>query len=194
MIVADTPIMPPLLEEELNPFGISNSLVGSSCENIVSGYLLSEGINISEPYVDFGVDLLIKMDDGWKRAQVKKVVKKLRDGCISFTFPFQRSGAIRKKITCHPIGPKEIDYFYHVLLTPLRQLIWQIPSNCVGLKKNGTFRASASVVLDRFNKHPYSKATIDFKSFLVDAKYNIKIFQEYPEFFNPLTLNNFIME
>lgn len=178
--------MPPLLEEEIIPFTHS-ILAGTSCENVVSGYLLLKGMNVSEPYVDVGVDLLVEMDDGWKKAQVKKVVKKVKNGNEFHYFSFQRGGALRGLVSA--IGPKEIDYFYHVLVTPLRQLIWQIPSSYVGLKEDGTFRTGCSAVLDRFRDSRPSKTTIDFQSFLVDAKYDTKVFQEYPEFFNPSTLD-----
>ena len=184
--------MPPLLEEEIIPSGVSSLLAGTSCENIVSGYLLLKGMNISEPYVDVGVDLLVEMDDGWKKAQVKKVIKKVQNGHQYHYFSFQRNGALKGLVSA--IGPKEIDYFYHVLVTPLRQLIRQISSSYVGLKENGTFRTGCSAVLDRFRDSRPSKTTIDFQSFLVDAKYDTKVFQEYPEFFNPSTLNNFLNE
>ena len=54
------PCMPPLLKEETIPLARENSSFGgTACENIVKSYFLTHKINIAEPHVDEGVDLLI---------------------------------------------------------------------------------------------------------------------------------------
>ena len=61
------PCMPPLMEEETKPLSRedgSTKFGGTACENLVKAYFLSEGINIAEPNVDDGVDLLIEKRDG----------------------------------------------------------------------------------------------------------------------------------
>ena len=188
--------MPPLLKEELVPFDINTIMIGTSCENIIKSYLLSIGLNVAEPHVDFGVDILVKMENSWKTAQIKKVIKKNRNGFVRFNFPFQPIASCKVKdgggYCGSRVGPNDLDYFYHVLLTPLRQLIWEIPSHEIGLRDDGTFRTSSEVTLDKISKS--LKPAINFKSFLIDAKYNIKVFEEYPDFFNPQTLDDFIME
>jgi hypothetical protein len=192
------PLMPPLLDEELTIISIDNGklMAGTSCENIVKGYLLANGKNVAEPNVDSGVDILVEMTDGWKTAQVKKIIKKDRKGHIRFNFPFQPIGSCRKKengeYCSERVGPEHLDYFYHVLLTPLRQLIWQIPSYAVGLREDGTFRTGSEVTLDKVVNN--SKSIINFHSYLVSAKYDVRVFDKYSNFFKPKTLNNFIME
>ena len=132
--------MPPLLEEETIPFDKKDGVrySGTACENIVKAYFLSQSINIAEPHVDDGVDLLIKKPEGWVRGQVKKVVYQLDmdDGIFKrsgrkvyrsrFNFNFQGGGktAPHLKNGRSQKCPKDYDYFYHVLLTPYRQLIW----------------------------------------------------------------------
>ena len=69
--------MPPLLEEETKPLSREDGFTkfgGTACENLVKAYFLSQNINIAEPHVDDGVDLLIEKPEGWIRGQVKKVV------------------------------------------------------------------------------------------------------------------------
>ena len=69
------PCMPPLLEEETIPLDRQDGVRygGTACENLVKAYFLTQNINIAEPHVDDGVDLLIqKPGEGWVRGQVKK--------------------------------------------------------------------------------------------------------------------------
>ena len=72
------PCMPPLLEEETKPLSREDSSTkygGTACENIVRAYFLAQNINVAEPDVDDGVDILVEREPYvWKRAQVKKVV------------------------------------------------------------------------------------------------------------------------
>jgi hypothetical protein len=204
------PCMPPLLQEETKPLSRENGSTafgGTACENIVKSYFLSNNINIAEPHVDEGVDLLIKKPSGWVRGQVKKVVFQLhldwgmkeRHGTevyrSIFNFNFQSGGASvpHLKNGRRQRGPETSDYFYHVLLTPYRQLIWETPVSLIPLREDQSFIHGKSVCLDRDN-WVRKKAGIDFGKLLVYSSYNPLIFKTYPKFFieeeNP-TLNEF---
>lgn len=192
--------MPPLMEEETIPFESTN-YGGKACENIVKSYFLTNQINIADPHVDDGVDLLIQKPNGWVRGQVKKVVyqQKLDYGHKKqfgkeiyrprFQFPFQRSGSL--EIKQRTID--EIDYFYHVLLTPYRTLIWETPSSLIPLRKDGSFIQNKNPSLDS-NGWIRKRAEIDFNKLLVYCQYDPIIFKKYPEFFltpEPVSLDNF---
>jgi hypothetical protein len=190
------PCMPPLMEEETKPLSgedVATSFGGTACENIVKAYFLSKNINVAEPYVDNGVDLLIQKPEGWVRGQVKKVVYQLKldythkknfGGEIyrsRFYFNFQggSSSKLRKR---RQRTAKEIDYFYHVLMTPYRQLIWETPVNLITLRKDGSFISGKNPVIDRDN-WKRMKADIDFSELLVYSKYDPIIFKTFPDFF-----------
>ena len=203
------PCMPPLLEEETIPLSRENggtNYGGTACENLVKSYFLMNQINIGEPYVDDGVDLLIEKENGWVRGQVKKVVYRLKldwgmkqnSGVevyrSQFSFNFQSGGKSpllkngRRQRT-----PEEVDYFYHVVLTPYRQLIWETPVKLIPLRKDGTFIQCKSPNLDRDN-WIRKKADIDFNKLLVYTRYDPIIFKTYPDFFlneEPTTLDEF---
>lgn len=71
------PCMPPLLEDETGPLNRQKgdtSYGGTACEYAVKMYFLRQRINVAEPHVDEGVDLLIEKPEGWVRGQVKKIV------------------------------------------------------------------------------------------------------------------------
>jgi len=129
IITTELPLMPPLLKEELVPFDINTIMIGTSCENIIKSYLLSVGLNVAEPHIDYGVDILIKMENSWKTAQIKKVIKKNRKGFIRFNFPFQPISSCKLKdgggYGGSRAGPNNLDYFNIVLLPLLGQLIWK---------------------------------------------------------------------
>tara|TARA_R100000406_G_C3061036_1_gene111405 strand:+ start:92 stop:715 length:624 start_codon:yes stop_codon:yes gene_type:complete len=202
--------MPPLLEEETKPLDREGGLTkfgGTACEYLVKAYFLSQCINIAEPHVDDGVDLLIEKPEGWVRGQVKKVVYDyhMDDGIFKrtgkkvyrsrFDFNFQGSGrtAPHLKNGRRQKGPENYDYFYHVLFTPYRQLIWETPVSMITLREDGTFVQRKSVTLDRDNwrRRP---ADIDFNKHLVYRKYDPVIFKTYPDFFlkpEQTTLDNF---
>lgn len=202
------PVMPPLLPEETVPLDRQKGVQygGTACENLVKCYFLSKQINVSEPNVDDGVDLLIeKSDQGWVRGQVKKVVyqSKLDFGmkqrgkeCYRsrFNFNFQGGGGsvphLKNGRKQRKIG--EIDYFYHVLFTQYRQLIWETPSSMVTLRENGEFIQNKEVVLDR-NNWIRKKSDIDFSKLLVYSHYDPIIFTSYPDFFlkKKLSLESF---
>lgn len=194
-----TPCMPPLLPDETIPLGKESGVRygGTACENLVKQYFLSRQINTSEPNVDNGVDLLIeKPREGWVRGQVKKVVyhNKLDFGMkqrgsgevyrprYDFNFqggscsaPHLKNGRRQRKI-------EEIDYFYHVLLTPYRQLVWETPANIVPLRKDKSFIQCKSISLDK-SSWIRKRAEINFNDFLIHTFYHPIIFKSYPDFF-----------
>lgn len=205
------PCMPPFIEDETKPLlekNLSTNYGGSSCENLVKAYMLSKGNNIAEPHVDDGVDLLIEKPEGWVRGQVKKVVYQLKidynhkknfGGHIyrsRFSFNFQGGGkpsTTARKNGRRQRSPKDFDYFYHVLLTPYRQLIWEIPVDLIPLRRDGSFIFGKNTCLDR-DSWVRKKAEIDFNQLLVYAKYDPIIFRMYPKFFlkeEPTTLDEF---
>ena len=205
------PCMPPLLEEETIPLDRQDGVRygGTACENLVKAYFLAQNINIAEPYVDEGVDLLIEKSEGWVRGQVKKVVylnkldwtKKQRDNIeihrACFKFNFQGGGGVvpHLKNGRRQRGPEDYDYFYHVLLTPYRQMIWETPVDLIPLREDGTFIHGKDVTLERDN-WKRKPADIDFKKLLVYSKYDPIIFKNYPDFFlksEQPTLNNFFV-
>ena len=204
------PCMPPLLEEETKPLSREDGFTkfgGTACENLVKAYFLSQNINIAEPHVDDGVDLLIEKPEGWIRGQVKKVVyqskidygMKQRSGVkvyrSRYNFNFQGGGATAPHLKNgrRQRRPEDYDYFYHVLLTPYRQLIWETPVSMIPLREDGNFIFGKNLVLDRDN-WKRKKADIDFNKLLVYSRYDPIIFKTYPDFFLKLeqtTLDNF---
>tara|TARA_B100000287_G_scaffold361230_1_gene353935 strand:+ start:43 stop:705 length:663 start_codon:yes stop_codon:yes gene_type:complete len=204
------PCMPPLLKEETKPLSRERGdtrFGGSACELAVKNYFLLKKINVAEPHVDVGVDLLIEKPEGWVRGQVKKVVYQLDmdDGMFKrsgkkvyrsrYNFNFQGGGktAPHLKNGRSQKSPKDYDYFYHVLLTPYRQLIWETPVNMIPLRKDGTFIHGKCPTLDS-NSWIRKKAGIDFNKLLVYSKYDPIIFKNYPDFFlkpEQTTLDNF---
>ena len=201
------PCMPPLLREETIPLSredCSTSFGGTACENLVKVYFLTKNINIAEPHVDNGVDLLIeKPEEGWIRGQVKKVIYRLQldYGMKSnsgkevyrsrYGFNFQGGGGGKRQRK-----KGEIDYFYHVLMTPHRQLIWEVPESLIPLRENGEYIQNKNPTLDRDN-WIRKKAEIDFNKLLVYSKYDPIIFKTYPDFFmksEQTTLDNFFVD
>ena len=204
------PCMPPLLEEETKPLSREDGFTkfgGTACENLVKAYFLSQNINIAEPHVDDGVDLLIEKPEGWIRGQVKKVVyqSKIDYGMNQrsgvkvyrsrYNFNFQGGGATAPHLKNgrRQRRPEDYDYFYHVLLTPYRQLIWETPVSMIPLREDGNFIFGKNLVLDRDN-WKRKKADIDFNKLLVYSRYDPIIFKTYPDFFlkpEQPTLDNF---
>ena len=193
------PCMPPLLDEETKPLSREDGLTkfgGTACENLVKAYFLSQNINIAEPHVDDGVDLLIEKPDGWVRGQVKKVVYQLGldDGIFKrsgrkvyrsrFNFNFQGGG---RRVTLSSgytkqRGPESFDYFYHVLMTQYRQLIWETPVSLIPLRENGEFVHGKNPCLDR-DSWKRKPADIEWSKYLVYRKFDPIIFETYPDFF-----------
>lgn len=194
------PCMPPLLEEESINCSSSNGdtmYAGKACQTLVQTYFLSNRINVSEPVVDPGVDILVEKPCGWIRGQVKKVVyqnkldynhKKNYGGEIyrsRFNFNFQGSSDGKRSQK----GPKDFDYFYHVLLTQYRLLIWETPVDVVPVRNNGTFIYGKNPVIDR-DSFIRRKADIDFNQYLIYTKFDPIIFQKFPNFFLTKEINS----
>jgi len=194
--------MPPLLEEELvTGMDWKNSdtiFSGKSAESIIASYLLRNKINFAEPAIDQGNDFWVEDNGTIKRAQVKKVVFKMKlDVAASkkrgfeirrptFDFRFQSAGSKKSNVNTGRkfYGPNDIDVFYHVLWTPLRELIFKIDSDQVPLDENGHFLQAKSAAFDRsFTQRKVSE--INYASVLLSAKYDVKIIQENPDFFFP---------
>ena len=204
------PCMPPLLEEETKPLsraGGDTRFGGTACELIVKNYFLSRSINTAEPHVDVGVDLLIEKPEGWVRGQVKKIVyqlsmdygtyhkygKKVYRSRYNFNFQSGGSTVPHLKNGRNQKSPKDFDYFYNVLLTPYRQLIWEIPVSLIPLREDGTFIHGKNPCLDRDN-WVRKKADIDWSKHLIYSTYDPIIFKKYPDFFlkaEPITLDMF---
>ncbi len=204
------PCMPPLMEEETIPLNREDGdtkFGGTACENIVKAYFLSKSINIAEPNVDDGVDLLIeKKEKGWVRGQVKKVVYQnhLDNGMYKkygkkiyrsrFNFSFQGGGrtAHHLKNGRRQRKPEEIDFFYHVLSTCYRQLIWETPAHLIPLREDGTFIMTKNPCLDR-NNWKRKPADIDFNKYLVYKQYDPIVFENNEEFFlkEKITLDSY---
>lgn len=195
------PMMPPMMEEEMKPLSRetgATSYGGTACENLVKMYFLQNGINVAEPHVDDGVDLLAqKPGEGWKSIQVKKVVyqtkldygMKVRNGVEVFrpryNFNFQGGGKTTNSNQKgkRQRGPADYDIFYHVLMTPYRKLIWETPVEMVPLRE-GTqeFIQCKNPSLDSTN-WKRKPAEIDFSKLLVYQQYDPIIFKTYPDFF-----------
>ena len=111
--------MPPLLDVENQKTSKKNTtLIGESCESCVISLLTLQGHNVSRPLVDSGVDLIVVKDGKYLKCQVKKVV---RDKRGSYRFFFYKRNS----------NYEDIDIFYHVILTPLRQLIFETPGDMI---------------------------------------------------------------
>ena len=204
------PCMPPLLEEETKPLsraGGDTRFGGAACELLVKNYFLSKCINVAEPHVDVGVDLLIEKPEGWVRGQVKKVVYQfdMDDGLFKrsgkqvyrsrFNFNFQGGGRTAPHLKNGRVqkSPKDYDYFYHVLLTQYRQLIWETPVSLIPLREDGSFVFGKSPCLDRDNWKRKPR-DIDWNKHLIQSNYDSIIFKNHPDFFlkpDPITIDMF---
>lgn len=187
------PIMPPLLPEETYQESGSAALFnGKSCEKYIQAFLLGQGINVAEPVVDDGKDLLFERSKNhWVRGQAKKITyrykrsdkaKKLYDKDVfypTFTFNFQRDKGSEKK---NQLGPEDIHYFFHVLKTCYREIIWEIPSHLINLRKDGTFVSCNDFVLDS-TEWIRNKRSLPIEDFVIFKRYDQKVFKAYPDFF-----------
>ena len=204
------PCMPPLMEAETKPLsraGGDTRFGGAACELAVKNYFLSKNINIAEPHVDVGVDLLIEKPEGWVRGQVKKVVYQLDmdDGMFKrsgkkvyrsrFNFNFQGGGRTAPHLKNGRVqkNPKDYDYFYHVLFTQYRQLIWETPVSLIPLREDGSFVFGKTANLDRDNWKRKPR-DIDWNKHLIHSNYDPIVFKTYPDFFlkpDPITIDMF---
>ena len=168
--------MPPLLEVE--KIVLNTQYSGLLCENIVKSYFLSKQINVAVPDVDDGVDLIVFRDDRYDKIQIKKVVTKLRKDLLTYSFSYQGSGGGFKKQKV----AGNVDFFYHVLVTPLRQLIYETPENIIPLRENGEYTHCKDAVLDR-DSWVRKKADYNINDLLIHAHYDPLIYQSFPTFF-----------
>lgn len=168
--------MPPLLEVERKV--LSTQYSGVLCENIVRSYFLSKEINIATPNVDDGVDFVIFRDDKVERIQVKKIVPRIKKNFQVYTFSYQGASAgMRKQKVAG-----NVDYFYHVLYTPYRQLIFETPENIIPLRENGEYIQCKVGVLDR-DSWVRKRADYDINRLLIHSHYDPIIYQSFPSFF-----------
>lgn len=111
-----------------------------------------------------------------------KIVKRT---CYDFVF---QGGTEKNK---KQRSPKDIDVFFHVLMTSYRTLIWQTPSSVITLRENGDFVCLKNPCLDR-NSIVKRKPDIDFAPYLVYSQYSPIIYNAFPDFFKkPVTLDKF---
>lgn len=185
------PCMPPLLEEEKRPAGKNQArMSGGSCEHIIIAHFLRLGMNVAKPIIDDGADILVEKEHGiWKRGQVKKVVhtSNIHDGPNKDTYDFFfQSNNLGTRST------KDTDFFYHVLMTPLREIIWETPADIIPYKqRDDSFINCKTVVLDR-SCWVRRKVEINFREQIISAKYDPKVIQTYPSFFTPNKISNYI--
>jgi hypothetical protein len=136
-------ITPPLLPEERETIGTQYS--GHWCESIIESYFTSKQIKVARPTIDDGIDFMIKKPEGWRSAQVKKIVIRTTRELDYFRCYFQ--GRFKSSYTKKCKG--DTDYFYHVLATPYRQLIFETPESLVPTNKEGVYAQGVSPALTR---------------------------------------------
>lgn len=208
------PIMPPMMKEEFlyqESFHKKNSdsmFLGKSAEHIVASYLLKNKINFAEPEVDQGNDWWVEdINDRHKvrRAQVKKVIAKIQlDQEIfdtqgkevyvtKYDFRFQSSGLKDRpnnsgSLCRRQYGPGDIDVFYEVIVTPFRELIFEIKAEDVPVGDDGFFKQSKSLVLDRVQKQSARRGNdtpMDIRSMLISEQYDARLIRANQDFFFP---------
>lgn len=208
------PIMPPMMKEEFlyqESFHKRNSdsmFLGKSAEHIVASYLLKNKINFAEPEVDQGNDWWVEdINDRHNvlRAQVKKVIAKIQlDQEIfdtqgkevyvtKYDFRFQSSGLKDRpnnsgSLCRRQYGPGDIDVFYEVIVTPFRELIFEIKAEDVPVGDDGFFKQSKSLVLDRVQKQSARRGNdtpMDIRSMLISEQYDARLIRANQDFFFP---------
>lgn len=208
------PIMPPMMKEEFlyqESFHKKNSdsmFLGKSAEHIVASYLLKNKINFAEPEVDQGNDWWVEdINDRHNvlRAQVKKVIAKIQlDQEIfdtqgkevyvtKYDFRFQSSGLKDRpnnsgSLCRRQYGPGDIDVFYEVIVTPFRELIFEIKAEDVPVGDDGYFKQSKSLVLDRVQKQSARRGNdtpMDIRSMLISEQYDARLIRANQDFFFP---------
>lgn len=208
------PIMPPMMKEEFlyqESFHKRNSdsmFLGKSAEHIVASYLLKNKINFAEPEVDQGNDWWVEdINDRHNvlRAQVKKVIAKIqldqeiydtqgREVYVTkYDFRFQSSGLKDRpnnsgSLCRRQYGPGDIDVFYEVIVTPFRELIFEIKAEDVPVGDDGYFKQSKSLVLDRVQKQSARRGNdtpMDIRSMLISEQYDARLIRANQDFFFP---------
>ena len=205
-----------LYQESFHKKNSDSMFLGKSAEHIVASYLLKNKINFAEPEVDQGNDWWVEDTNNRKqvrRAQVKKVIAKIQlDQEIydtqgkevyvtKYDFRFQSSGLKEKPgvvssniatsgggVCRRQYGPEEIDVFYEVLVTPYRELIFEIKSEDVPVGDDGFFKQSKSLILDRVQTQPPRRGKdtpIDIRSMLISEQYDARLIRANQDFFFP---------
>ena len=82
----------------------------------------------------------------------------------------------------HVTITQDYDYFYHVLLTQYRQLIWETPVGLIPLREDGTFIHCKTPCLDRDN-WKRKRADMDWSKHLIRCSYDPIIFKTFHDFF-----------
>ena len=172
------PIMPPMMKEEFlyqESFHKKNSdsmFLGKSAEHIVASYLLKNKITQGkEVYVT-------KYDFRFQSSGLKD--KSVHDGKVTNSC----GGGVSRR----QYGPGDIDVFYEVIVTPYRELIFEIKAEDVPVGDDGYFKQSKSLVLDRVQTQPPRRGKdtpIDIRSMLISEQYDARLIRANQDFFFP---------
>ena len=160
--------------------GIDSQHWGNAAENAVKAYLGMNKINFSQPNVDVGgVDILVHKEEETQRAQIKKVCLK-RNGTPPrdiYRFNFNRRN---KRTEQSSYGPSDIDVFYHVMLTPLREVIWEIPSSVVPISDKSEYGENKFIHAKDWTINPKRKIQneLNLEDFIVSEKYSPELIME----------------
>ena len=169
-------VIPPPLDGEYSVGGGRHAhFIGRHCESIVNSYLLSQGFNVAEPQVDHGCDLLFKMGGEWKTGQVKKVIYKSKNNGLKY-FNFFFNNGRRKELGY------DVDYFFHVITTQHRQLLFMTPDLAVPRTEIGQQVMAKDLVLDRYNRIQSKEKKLNVLDYLVYSFYSPEIIKTYPDF------------
>jgi len=174
------PTMPPLLQEEKVILADPN-YSGISCQSFVMGYLTMNQINVAEPKVDTGVDLLVeKQPKIWLNAQIKKVV--LRQDTTNTDGEIKDRFQLTFQNTQQNLSTEKIDLYYHVLLTHQRVMIWEVDAQYVPIREDGFFVKNTNIVIDRHKRSHYET---DFQKNLklVYVMYSPQVYVNNQSFF-----------
>jgi len=172
--------MPPLLPEEKQLLTNKSVYSGESCTSEVMKYCQMKSLNTAVPHIDEGVDLLIEMSrNSWLSAQVKKISYRVEKGKSRYAFKFQSETS--------NYSEKDIDVFYHVLMTHYRTLIWRSDSKHVPRRNDGGFVKNTNLILDRPKAKLTSSTKCQFqeKPELIYQVYHPLVIIKNLQFFNP---------
>ena len=129
---------------------------------------------MAEPRIDTGCDLLFKMDGEWKTGQVKKVV--YHPKAFKFFFNSTKANGGRKE------NGYDVDYFFHIISTQHRQLLFMVPNLKVPKREDGQQVMCIDLVLDRHNRVHSKKKKLNLLDYLVYSFYSPEIYKTYPDF------------
>lgn len=179
MTVIIQPVMPPLFDEEKLILTEKTSFAGETCTSIVMSVLQRKGINTSNPHIDEGEDILVKVGrNQWKTGQVKKIVYKQKEQRYEFKF----QSANKTDYSEH-----DLDFYFHVVMTHYRTLIWQTDTKHIPKRPDGTFVKNTNLILDRPKvKRPISsKSQFPDRPQLIYEQYHPEVFRKNITFFSP---------